>query len=117
MKAYAEQTWGYWDGRANFDSALDEVITHEGQDVGMLRVDRLPDHWFLSKLYILPAFQGRHLGSKLLQQIIADAKAASLPLRLTVLEVNPARRFYELHGFVVTQTIPPRHHMEISLYS
>jgi hypothetical protein len=33
-------------------------------------------------------------------------------VRLTVLEVNPARRFYERHGFVLTHTIPPRHHME-----
>jgi hypothetical protein len=29
-----------------------------------------------------------------------------------VLEVNPARRFYERHGFVLTNTISPRHHME-----
>jgi hypothetical protein len=29
-------------------------------------------------------------------------------LRLTALEVNPARRFYERHGFVLTHTISPR---------
>lgn len=78
-----------------------------------MRVDRLPDHWFLAKLYLLPAFQGDGLGSRLLEQLIADAGMLRMPLRLTVLEVDPARHFYERHGFVVTETVPPRHHMEM----
>jgi len=77
-----------------------------------MRVDRLPDHWFLSKLYLLPAFQRGGLGSRLLQGLISDARMVRLPLRLTVLEVNPAFRFYERHGFSVTATEPPRIHME-----
>lgn len=78
-----------------------------------MRVDRLPDHWFLAKLYLLPPFQGEGLGSTLLEQLIADAGTLRMPLRLTVLQVNPARHFYERHGFVVTETVPPRHHMEM----
>ena len=46
------------------------------------------------------------------QRLIEEAKSAQVALRLTVLEVNPARRFYERHGFVLTHTISPRHHME-----
>lgn len=78
-----------------------------------MRVDRLPDHWFLSKLYLLPPFQGEGIGSRLLDRLIADAGTLRMPLRVTVLDVNPARRFYERHGFVVTRFAPPRHHMEI----
>jgi GNAT superfamily N-acetyltransferase len=114
IKPYAEQTWGYWDGDANFDPARDEIVTHLGWNIGVMRVDRLPDHWFLAKLYLLPPFQGEGLGSLLLEQLIADAATARMPLRLTVLEVNPALRFYERHGFVVTDTVPPRHHMELA---
>jgi hypothetical protein len=33
-------------------------------------------------------------------------------VRLTVLELNPARRFYERHGFILTHTISPRHFLE-----
>jgi GNAT superfamily N-acetyltransferase len=112
MRVYAEQAWGRWDGRADLDVAFDEIIQLAGNDVGLFGVDRSSDHWFLDKLYILPAHQNRGVGSFLLRRLIDDAKSARTPLRLTVLEVNPARRFYERHGFVWTHTVSPRLHME-----
>ena len=111
MRVYAEQTWGSWDGRADLHLAFDEVVQLAGCDVGLIGVDRSSDGWFLDKLYLLPAYQNRGIGSYLLQRLIDDANAAQVELRLTVLEVNPARRFYERHGFVLTHTISPRHHM------
>jgi GNAT superfamily N-acetyltransferase len=112
MRVYAEQTWGSWNGRADLDLAFDKIIHLAGRDIGIIGVDRCPDCWFLDKLYLLPAYQNQALGSYLLQSLIKDAKSAQVVLRLTVLEVNPARRFYERHGFVLTHTISPRHHME-----
>jgi GNAT superfamily N-acetyltransferase len=112
MRFYAEQAWGRWNGQADFDPAFDEVIRFAGRDIGLIGVERYPDRWFLDKFYLLPAYQNRGIGSYLLERLIDDAKAAQVPLRLTVLEVNPARRFYERHGFVLTHTISPRHHME-----
>jgi GNAT superfamily N-acetyltransferase len=112
MRVYAEQTYGSWDGRADLHLAFDEVIQLAGRDIGLIGVDRRSDGWFLDKLYLLPAYQNRGIGSYLLQRLIDDAKAAQIVLQLTVLEVNPARRFYERHGFVLTHTISPRHHME-----
>jgi GNAT superfamily N-acetyltransferase len=112
MRVYAEQTWGRWDGRADLDLTFDEVIQLAAHDIGMIGVDRRSGDWFLDKLYLLPDYQSRGIGSYLLQRLIDDARAADVELRLTVLEVNPARRFYERHGFVLTHTIPPRHHMK-----
>jgi GNAT superfamily N-acetyltransferase len=112
MRVYAEQAWGWWDGRANLDLAFDQIIQLAGHDIGLMGVDRRSEFWFLDKLYVLPAFQRRGIGGSLLRRLIEDAQAAAVALRLTVLEVNPARRFYERHGFVLTQTISPRHHME-----
>jgi GNAT superfamily N-acetyltransferase len=112
MRGYAEQTWGNWDGRADFDLAFDEVIQVAGRDIGLIGIERRPGGWFLDKLYLLPAYQNQGIGSHLLRRLIDDASAAHAALRLTVLEVNPACRFYERHGFIVTHTIPPRHHME-----
>jgi len=112
MRDRAEQVWGSWNGRADLDLAFDEVIQLAGRDIGLIGVDRRLGCWFLDKLYLLPAYQNRGLGSYLLQRLIDDAKAAQVALRLTVLEINPARRFYERHGFVLTHTISPRHHME-----
>jgi GNAT superfamily N-acetyltransferase len=112
MRVYAEQAWGSWDGRADFDLAFDQVIQFAKRDIGLIGVERSPDCWFLDKLYLLPAYQNQGFGSHLLQQLIDDASTAHVVLRLTVLQVNPARRLYERHGFIVTHTIPPRHHME-----
>jgi GNAT superfamily N-acetyltransferase len=112
MRVYAEQTWGTWNGRADLDCSFDNIIQLAGTDIGLIGVQRHSDHWFLDKLYLLPAHQNRGLGSYLLQRLMQQASLAEVPLRLTVLEVNPARRFYERHGFVLTHTISPRHHME-----
>ena len=113
MRAYAEQTWGSWNGLADFDLAFDNVIQLAGHDIGLIGVDRRSGNcWILDKLYLLPACQNQGIGSHVLQRLIEEAKSARAMLRLTVLEVNPARRFYERHGFVLTHTISPRHHME-----
>jgi GNAT superfamily N-acetyltransferase len=115
MRVYAERAWGRWDAemaKADFDPAFDEVIQLAGRDIGLIGVERRPDGWFLDKLYLLPAYQNQGIGGHLLQRLIDAASAAEVVLRLTVLDVNPARCFYERHGFIVTHTIPPRHHME-----
>ena len=51
MRVYAEQTWGSWNGLADFDPALDNIIMLAGQDIGLLGIRRWSDHWFLGKLY------------------------------------------------------------------
>jgi GNAT superfamily N-acetyltransferase len=114
MREYAEQTWGSWDGRADFDLSIDEVIQHRGTDIGLLGVERASDHWRIDKLYVLPSHQNRGIGSWLIERLKARADASRVELRLTVLEVNPARRFYERHGFVLDQIVSPRRHMRRS---
>jgi GNAT superfamily N-acetyltransferase len=107
MREYAERTCGAWDGRADLDIPIDEVVQHRGRDIGLLGVERHSCHWRIDKLYVLPPWQNQGIGSRLIERL----KAQGVELRLTVLEVNPARRFYERHGFVLVQTIAPRHHM------
>jgi len=82
-------------------------LSRESHDRG-----RPPLGSFVDKLYLLPAYQNQGLGGFLVERLKDDAKLARVALRLTVLEVNPARRFYERHGFVLTHRIAPRHHME-----
>jgi GNAT superfamily N-acetyltransferase len=112
MRVYAEQAWGRWNGRADLDLAFDQIIRLGARDIGLFGVMREAEFWFLDKLYLLPAYQNQGYGSVLLRRLIDDANSAQVALQLTVLEVNPARRFYERHGFVLTHTIAPRHHME-----
>ena len=113
MRDYSIATWGAWEPeRMTFDPALDQIIQATGEDVGVFAFERREDHFRIDKLYILPAFQNREIGAVVLRGAIAIAGDAGAPLRLTVLEVNPARRFYERHGFVLTHVVPPRQHME-----
>jgi GNAT superfamily N-acetyltransferase len=113
MRAYAEQSWGKWDGCPDFEPSEDVVVESDGRSIGLvgLSIDSAKS-WVLERLYLLPAYQRHGIGSFLLRSLIEAAKSERAVVRLTVLEVNPARHFYERHGFVLTHTIPPRHHME-----
>ena len=71
----------------------------DGQDIGVLTVSDRQDALFVERLYILPAYQGRGIGTQLLRSIMARAFDRGLPVRLHVLKVNPARRLYERLGF------------------
>jgi GNAT superfamily N-acetyltransferase len=54
----------------------------------------------------LPNYQRAGIGTALISQLIEEADRSSLPIRLRVLVVNPAKQFYESFGFVVTEATP-----------
>jgi ribosomal protein S18 acetylase RimI-like enzyme len=81
------------------DSSL-SVLELEGARVGRLRVVRPGDLVELAGLQILPAYQGRGLGSEVVRGLAAEAHADRLPLELDVEADNPrARALYERLGF------------------
>jgi GNAT superfamily N-acetyltransferase len=119
MQTYVEQTWGCWvddEQRAviygSINLSTHQIIQLDGQDIGCLAVEVYPSHMQLTKLYVLPHFQGCGIGTFLLRQVIHEAKVYKLPLRLRVLAVNPARRFYEREGFVIQTQTKERIYME-----
>ena len=61
---------------------------------------------------LIETARGRGIGTALVEQVIADAEARAVPVRLGVLEHNPARRLYERLGFRVVHVEPPRLRME-----
>ena len=117
LRHYAEQTWGKWDKagtRASFLSMTHQIIQYGGQDIGCIALVEAPDEFKLNRLFLLPAFQNRGIGTRLMGEIIANARDKRKPIRLRVLAVNPARRFYERLGFRVTRSTPERHYLEWS---
>jgi GNAT superfamily N-acetyltransferase len=119
MRTYVELTWKKWDDEQqrtliydSINASADQIIQLDGQDVGCFAVERHPTHLQLTKLYLLPQFQRRGIGTFLLQQLIAEAKQRQLPLRLRVLAINPARQFYQQQGFVVREQTKERWVME-----
>jgi ribosomal protein S18 acetylase RimI-like enzyme len=112
MKEYVTATWG-WDEEyqrqhfaAHFNPSHSQIIVVDGQDAGRFALIDGGDSFFLSTIYIMPAFQNQGLGTAIIQDVISKAKSAGRPVRLQVLKVNPARRLYERLGFqTVEETI------------
>lgn len=105
---YVEQTYGAWheaEQHARFISGTrpetHQVVELAGQPVGCLAVEWLPDHVELNRVFPLPGFQGRGIGTQLVRQVLAQAQAARLPVRLRVFKVNPAQRLWQRLGFAV----------------
>ena len=122
MRAFVEQTWGKWNEdrvrQESFEGCTSpngRVVQLGGIDIGVVSVSRRPSHIQLERIYLLPEFQKLGVGSSLVRSFIMHAKSNGLPLRLSVLVVNPAKEFYAKLGFVVTEVTPERIHMEASV--
>jgi ribosomal protein S18 acetylase RimI-like enzyme len=118
MQSYVAQTWG-WDEQwqqayfqKTFDPARNQIIVMAGQDVGVISVEKGEQEVFLSRLYILPEYQGRGIGTQLIKRVLAEAFGDNLPVSLRVLRVNPAKELYERLGFVVVEETDVRYLMK-----
>lgn len=120
MREYVEQTWGAFNAADNQKAVAERiaaetfsVIRCEGVDVGVLCVERHPTHIQLDQLFILPGYQNKGIGTRIVRDLAREAKQSRRPLRLRVLAVNPARRLYEREGFRMTQNTIQRIYMEL----
>lgn len=68
----------------------------------------------ISGIYILPEYQGRGLGTEVIDEVIKQARKRRQPVSLQVLKVNPARRLYERLGFVVIAESETHFQMRLS---
>jgi ribosomal protein S18 acetylase RimI-like enzyme len=82
-----------------FDCA--EVLLEDDVPVGLLKLSRDGRDWRLIQIQLVPGLQGRGFGTRLLQEVVAEADSAEASLTLSVHKANPARRLYERLGFVV----------------
>jgi ribosomal protein S18 acetylase RimI-like enzyme len=105
MREYVDQTWGWDDNwqrsrfERNFDPSSIQIIESKQHPIGFLLVQNRTNETFLAAIEIAPEFQNRGIGSQLIAQLISNSDRAHLPVRLSVLKVNPARRLYERLGF------------------
>lgn len=112
---YVEQTWGWdedWQRRdfaKNFDPSTGEIITVDGVDAGYFRVEEHDEEIFLVSIRLMPEYQKRGIGTRLIRKVI---DGADRPVRLHVLKVNPARRLYERLGFAITADLDTHFEMK-----
>jgi GNAT superfamily N-acetyltransferase len=110
MRDYVCRTWGGWNEKfqakyfaEQFDAAANQLIVVDDQPIGVLSVMREPGRFFIRALEILPAWQGRGIGTAIVVALLAEARDRGLPLELQVLKVNAgAHRLYERLGFQPT---------------
>ena len=122
LRPYVEQTWGKWDEaqqedwfRRHFTPEENQIITYHNQDIGVLSVDRRESDIFIGNIELLPEFQGKGIGTTIINIILTEARRKQLPVTLQVLKVNPARRLYERLGFTITAETPTHYLMQAKL--
>lgn len=119
MRRHAVATWGAWlESQARAAMTADacagrsQVIELGTVPVGLLRLDRHATHLQLEQLFVLPAYQRMGMGKRVLQTVFGQARSLGLPIRLRVLQVNPAKGFHARHGFRVVHASAERLSME-----
>lgn len=108
MRPYVEPIWGWdealqreaFERRWNPDNQ--QIIIVDERDAGRVTLNETPELIYIAQINLLPEFQGKGIGSAVIESIKADAARARKAVELRVLKTNPgARRLYERLGFAV----------------
>lgn len=96
-------TMQYKTQRQNYETtypdAENKIILLNEQPVGRILVDRGAAEFLLVDISILPEHRNAGLGGGLLRELLLEATSLSKPVKLYVVNYNPARRLYERLGF------------------
>jgi ribosomal protein S18 acetylase RimI-like enzyme len=111
--------WGRWDEARVQQEAIDDstsphaqVIQIDQRAVGVWQVEQHATHLQLIQIYLLPAYQRLGIGTALMNSLISTAQQHHLPIRLRVMVINPAKKFYEQLGFRDMEATPEFFTME-----
>ncbi|PSJ17746.1 N-acetyltransferase [Nitrosomonas supralitoralis] len=113
--------FGYWDNdeelglfKKAWESKKIEIILQHDMPAGMFIVDEHADHIWLDEIQLDHHCQNQGIGTTVIRQLIARARARYLPLRLRVLHANQsAYRLYQKLGFLRIGEAKHHHVMEI----
>lgn len=120
LRGYVETDRGEWDP----ESALEKMssLIHSGAffeiraggvRVGALAKMEAGDHIQLEALFIEPHSQRKGIGRWVVEDVISEATAKKLPVRLRVFVSNPAVEFYEKLGFQIVGRGNGQHYMQL----
>ena len=109
IRPSVEATWD-WDEAwqqdyfaQKFDASKRQIIVVDDQDIGVLILEEREGAVYIGLIEVLPAFQGRGIGTAVIQDILDQEHEQNRPIMLHVLKTNEAgKRLYERLGFAVT---------------
>jgi ribosomal protein S18 acetylase RimI-like enzyme len=97
---------------ARFECA--EIILRNDERIGLLKVARDGLEWEIAQIQLVPGAQRSGIGTRLLTEVVKEARAAGASLRLEVLKANPARSLYRRLGFTVISETDHSYEMRLS---
>ena len=108
-KKYVEENFGEWNDDDQYKfmdefvlSSADHIfiIVSNGEKIGFVNGKNLDDGSYeQGNLCILPNWQGKGIGTEILQKVISEHSNQTIKLR--VFKQNPAKNLYEKLGFEV----------------
>jgi ribosomal protein S18 acetylase RimI-like enzyme len=109
LKEHVTKIWGWSDDKQDaffkedFQSGQIQIILAANQPVGYLQLNQQDDVIQIVNILILPSFQNRKIGSKIINDLIAKSKKEKHIIELGVFKVNTrAKKLYEMLGFETT---------------
>jgi len=106
MGSYITAIWG-WDEQVQrggfhtraFSPGRWQIITADGADAGMLAVEYRPGEIYLARIELHPDYQGHGIGTRLVSELLDEARQKGQDLVLDVLTVNHhAQALYQRLG-------------------
>jgi len=79
------------------------IVECEGVECGFFGVEVGDTEIRVQSLFLLPEYQRRGIGNRLMSIVLSEANERGLPISLHVATYNPARAFYERLGFAVQE--------------
>lgn len=110
-----DETWQLDYFQERFDPSTRQIILYEGEKAGSLGVEWQERALYIYYIAIVVEYQGRGIGTAIIEELIHQAGDRGLPVTLSVLKGNPAKVLYERLGFVVTKEEDIRYWMARSL--
>lgn len=83
----------------NYPNADFLVVELGGEAVGRLYLDCRPDETRIVDIALFPEYRKQGIGSALIAEVIEEASASGLPVRIHVEKNNPALALYRRFGF------------------
>jgi ribosomal protein S18 acetylase RimI-like enzyme len=87
----------------NYDNAVFLVILADGVPAGRLYVNRYPKDIRIIDIALLPAYRNQGIGARILEGLLAEARATGKTVSIHVEKYNPAMRLYHRLGFRTTE--------------